>query len=283
MVTTGTFDYDNMFQALEFNILLEQKKNNLLKHMPGEIQKICEDYNLVLAGGALTSLFSKTKVVDYDFFIPSFNKESKKEIIIMFCKYCHITNISNNAHSFVHNQTGLKFQLISPELNSGSAKEIISNFDFFVCMAAFDFKSKKFTFHPQFFLDLAAKTLNYNTGYKFPYTVFTRVTKYLNKGYTINHFNILKINLTIANLKIENTDDLLKQLGGFYLGDVAAELNDIIEDSEINQLLEHKVDLSGLKETILKLKKQNEELDTEFKELQKETSKKQNLLSDIEF
>ena len=81
-------------------------------------------------------------------------------------------------------------------------------------MAAYDFKSQDFYFHPSFFPDNTRKSLVYNDLCENPMGAYFRKNKYIERGYTIDFEQELKIILHIKDKKYDKLKDLITELRG---------------------------------------------------------------------
>jgi hypothetical protein len=135
---------------------------------------------------------------------------------------CNLINVSNRALTFKSNNMlnndgkRMLFQVMIFDFFP-TTNYIFEHFDFTVCMAAFDCDTKEYAFHPDFYSDIASKTIRFNPKTKYPLNSLIRVTKYQSKGYYISKFENAKIALSIANVGLPNSwEELENQLGGAY-------------------------------------------------------------------
>jgi hypothetical protein len=174
-----------------------------------------------IAGGSILSTATKATINDYDIY-PKSRKGFEDAVIILMENGCHLINVSNRALTFksndILNNDGKRmlFQVMIFDFFP-TTNYIFEHFDFTVCMAAFDCDTKEYTFHPDFYSDIASKTIRFNPKTKYPLNSLIRVTKYQSKGYYINKFENAKIALSIANVGLPNSwEELENQLGGAY-------------------------------------------------------------------
>jgi hypothetical protein len=181
--------------------------NSLLKDIFGET-----NYNgqfFFIAGGALTSVFSGTQINDLDFFFYSESGlESMKNIFESDKKY-PLKFSTDSALSYSCN--GIKVQLIKKIY--GNEWDIIKQFDFKICMAAFNPVLQSYTVDNDFFYDLSRRRLTYNPG-NYPIASLWRVKKFIKRGYEFPPIDSIKLALTINNLHISTYEELKSQLEG---------------------------------------------------------------------
>jgi len=175
-----------------------------------------------LAGGAILSHVTNTEVADYDLY------PKKKEDIASIINFliqelgCQVVSETERSITFKTSQVKtddgnrLIIQLIVFD-EFATPEKIFETFDFTVCMAAYDYDTKEFHYHPQFFEDVASRNLNFNTATNFPYASLIRTKKYAHRGYHLSKGEMLKIGVTIANAGLPKSwEDLEMQIGGFY-------------------------------------------------------------------
>lgn len=188
-----------------------------------------KDCNAIIAGGSIASIFSEQKIKDYDVYFR--NKEdfqkmfnilsNKKDIRLVYTTDCAETFKSEN----------IIVQLIKIEKLMGEPEDIINKFDYSVCMGAYDFKFDSFTLNKNFLKDLAARRLIFNINSNYPLASLYRMKKYINKGYNISGGEIIKLGLSINNLRLETYSDLKEQLQGVDTL-ILKELTDVLMSDE---------------------------------------------------
>ncbi len=219
---------------------LTNHKNILLRGLGEDAVRLLKATNAIVAGGAITSIFSGTEINDYDIYFRShediitfirntYNDEGDEEKddafplteetfldLGQFEFICH--NHTSRSISYTHN--GLNLQLIHFEFFE-TAHDVFQSYDFHMNMGAFDFKLDQFVLHENFMTTVASRRLTFNAGTRYPIMSSLRVSKYLERGYTISRKEMFKIGLAIANLNIDSWDALEDQLSGFYGIDVS--------------------------------------------------------------
>lgn len=211
--------------------MYNREKLFLLKDIPKGIIDLLEESNAVIAGGAITSVFSRNRISDYDIFFRS-SEDRKKITNKLISRDYEVVFETPVALTFrIH---GLLFQVIFKV--TGEPEQIINGFDFTVCAGAYDFKSDKFILHDDFLRDLAQRKLYY-IGSAYPIASMVRVRKFLNKGFDIPGTEIIKLSLDIHNLKIETMQDLKDQLYGID----AVILSEFLEKIEGNSQFDYDI------------------------------------------
>jgi hypothetical protein len=188
----------------------------LPKEMPFELE------NCFIAGGSILSLVTKTDIADYDIY-PK-NKEGLESVLYSLVDDHggFIVNISDRAITLkLNGLTGKNGNRVIVQIMFfqwfETAQDIFNIFDFTVCMGAYDFDSKEYIFHEDFYGDIASKTLRFNCNTKYPLNSLMRVSKYRNKGYFIGKFEYAKIALAIAKKGLPNSwEELEREIGGVY-------------------------------------------------------------------
>ena len=200
--------------------MFERQKHNLTKVVGFySINKILNDFNAIIAGGAVRATFAREFVSDYDIFLRTFDDFTGFNMRLRADGHQSVFETDNTISYVIKDK---KFQVIKgfmfadydPNNNALFAKTIIDNFDFTVCMAAYDYFTGDFYMNSLFLEHLAARSMVYNIQGKYPLASLFRLRKYLKKGYTISGTEIIKLGLRINNLKMNNYRDLKEQLQG---------------------------------------------------------------------
>lgn len=176
--------------------------------------------NCYIAGGAVLSAATKTDIADYDYY-PK-NKDGLMHVLDAAMEDGYITNISDRAITLKYNGvTDLDGNRAIIQVMTyaffESPEQIFENFDFTVCMGAYDCDTGEYTLHDDFYPDIASKTLRFNPGTLYPLNSLIRINKYRQKGYYISKPETVKVALAVAAIGLpENWDDLESQIGGSY-------------------------------------------------------------------
>lgn len=168
--------------------------------------KFPQDINFWIAGGAIRSYFENNKYPkDYDLYV-SCQEDYDKLVAFFGSKNIKPTWESDNAINFIYKYESFdvcKRFFASPQ-------DTINNFDFTAVSAAID--RNKFYRHPNFKRDVKKRQLVINE-LQDSIGTFTRVSKYIKRGYTISENELDK-------LKHRNNKNILtfKAHDGAYYG-----------------------------------------------------------------
>lgn len=188
----------------------------LKKYLGEEAVKGLRSCNGIIAGGAITALFTGQKIRDWDIYFR--NAKDCDQAVTWFGLNGELVNETGTSKSYRLGKQEKPYQLIvMPEL-FGDAATIFNYYDFTVCMAAYQFtdngQGDGFVFGDDFFKHIGQRRLVFHTGTKFPICSMLRVMKYIKKGFFITGMEILKIGLSVHSLKMETYADLRRQLQG---------------------------------------------------------------------
>ena len=190
---------------------------NLSKDPATEIAKIIQflgDNKVVLAGGAMTSLFTGKNINDLDFYL----EDRTKLAVVQEFLYSYFKEppfVSANCITFKRKGRGRKVwtvQLITRF--SGNPYDVFKNFDFTITTGAYRFWDADFYFGDRFFPDISARKLVFMGASEYPICALWRTKKYQARGYDCPGSTIMHIGLAIVRLQIETYGELKKQLLG---------------------------------------------------------------------
>ena len=215
--------------------MFEKERYILAKNIDSKLVDVFKEHKCILAGGAITSIFSGNSIKDYDIY---FQDEEKLELFkailwsqnrvkTTFGESASVLCKTDNAVTVSINNKTFQFICLD-ELVGLCSVELIKEFDFTVCMGAFDFAWGDFSFSLDFFKHLAQRSLVYNINSNYPFASLYRVIKYLKKGFKISGIEMLKLGLKCNAIKINNFKELRKQLMGIdtlFLKDLTDKLN----------------------------------------------------------
>lgn len=188
-------------------------ERNKLKNLLGDgLYEQLKSYNLIVAGGTITSLFTNNEVNDIDVY-GRCNDDILDFATEVIGDGNWIVSHTNKATQFMDGE--LPVQLIHYQYFN-EPKDIFDSFDFTVCMGAFDFKTEEFVFHPDFLKHNSQRILKFNSGTSFPIVSVLRVQKYENKGYNISKPEFIRAVMACMNLNISSYEELKDHLGGMY-------------------------------------------------------------------
>lgn len=167
---------------------------------------------LLLAGGALTSAFTKSEVNDLDLYCKN-EDVLIGSILTLVGDFYFPIHVSNKAITFVKGES--KVQIIHYRFFE-NAEDVFTDFDFSVNMAAYDGDTREIIVTDSFLTSLASREVEFNRGTKYPLISLVRTAKYKEKGYKFDTSEMLKLGLSVSKLNIESWEDLVNQLGGVY-------------------------------------------------------------------
>lgn len=178
--------------------------------------------NCFVAGGAILSAVTKSDVSDYDIYPKSTEAAIETIYYLMEEEGCFIVNISDRAITLKSNTVkNDKDERVIVQVmmfdEFTSAERIFEFFDFTVCMAAFDCDTKEYVFHPDFWIDVAGKTIRFNPKTRYPLNSMMRLSKYRAKGYTLPTSEMVRMSLTLMTSALPTSwDELEAVIGGTY-------------------------------------------------------------------
>lgn len=166
-----------------------------------------------LAGGAITSTFTGKNIRDYDLYFK--NEESFKcAVKRCFEEGFWCVALTKRAITFIEDNTTV-YQLMFFDWFD-TADKIFQKFDFTVCMAAIDLNTNEFSKDKNFIRDIAKRKIRFNHLTEFPIGSALRVRKYVDRGYSIENEEYLKVLMACAFRSPKDWDDLKNQIGGQY-------------------------------------------------------------------
>lgn len=197
-----------------------RQRDRLRREIGTPIHELLVKTNAAVLGGALTSIFSKREIKDFDIYTR--RKEEAEELIHLLgkldLKHVYYTD---HATSLRSTDRGAKtFQVITVpalwnlEWGFGS---ILERFDFTVCQAGYYPSGEVFFFGESFFEHLASRQLVYNVNGLHPIATLFRVRKYLEKGFSITGVELIKLGLKIHSLQIPDYRTLRDEILGVDL------------------------------------------------------------------
>lgn len=216
------------------------QKQLIYKSLGKDTCELIKRHKGFIAGGAINCIFTNRKIQDWDIF---FNTEqnatdfmSDISVLNIDLKNGYVWTKRHESPAAITFKGSIVDEVGNKKLNSdggidygvsfigkdhiiqvitmiyGSPEEVLDTFDFTCCMAAFDFETEDFVFHPNFFPDTMSKTLRYSDGSKYPFMALWRTNKYREYGYTIPFEEFLKITLHITTLKFTTMRDFFEHV-----------------------------------------------------------------------
>ena len=207
--------------------------NVLLDDILGEdVYSILKENKCIIAGGALTSLFTNKEINDVDVYFRS-KKLLGLTLLEMFRGdfKMRCVNVADKSITFI-NESGYKVQFIVYKFFK-NVIEIFKDFDFTINMIAFDLKDDVLHHHDNAIKHLAQRYLEFNPGTAYPLMSALRVSKYTERGYKISKSQFLCIMMRINCLEINSWGELKSHLGGMY----GLNMDDVFpEDQEFSMI-----------------------------------------------
>lgn len=165
-----------------------------------------------IAGGAITSVFTNTKINDIDIY---YTDKASFELAVFRAYEDGLWCVASSKRSVTFSDQGLIVQLMHFDFFPRPA-DIFDAFDFTINMGAYDLAKKEFVLHDDFLKHNSQRFLRFHPGTRYPLASATRVLKYLQRGYTIGKSDMLKIVLASRKTQIDSWDALADQIGGAY-------------------------------------------------------------------
>lgn len=201
----------------------EIEKAKIKQAIGVDVYDMLKDNKCVLAGGAITSLFTNKEINDFDVYFTS--KESLSQVFAnvfgvnedeFLQPYDLITKFATNRSMLcIDKHTQAKIQLIHYSIHE-NIESIFKSFDFEHVMGAYDFATEEFVFHENFMKANAQRLMQFNPATDFPITSMMRVQKYKERGYTISKAQMLRVAFTIANKEYASWEDVKSEISGLY-------------------------------------------------------------------
>jgi hypothetical protein len=170
----------------------------------------------MVAGGAITSCLTGAKINDFDIYFRT--KEDFEEINEILADDENYERVCITDTAITYKLRGYKnmvVQLIKHDSFFVQDPEaLIKNFDFTICMAVYDFFDSKVYVHDDYLQHITERKLVFNIDTKYPIISLYRANKYINRGYKLDGYELVKIALCINNLKMKDYRDLKRQLQG---------------------------------------------------------------------
>lgn len=203
--------------------MFEVEKAKIKQMIGSELYDLFKDTKCVLAGGAITSLFTSKEVNDLDIYFTS--KEGLSQV------FANVYAVSNDEYlnefdmivKFATERSMLcidkynqqKVQLIHYKIHE-NVQSVFASFDFEHVMGAFDFTTEEFVLHENFLKANAQRLIQFNPATDFPITSLLRVSKYRERGYSISKAQMLRVAFTIANKEYDSWEKVKSEVSGLY-------------------------------------------------------------------
>ena len=203
--------------------MFEVEKAKIKQMVGGELYDLFKGTKCILAGGAITSLFTSKEVNDLDIYFTS--KEGLSQV------FANVYAVSEDEYlnefdmivKFATERSMLcidkynqqKVQLIHYKIHE-NVQSVFDSFDFEHVMGAFDFATEEFVLHENFLKSNAQRLIQFNPATDFPITSLMRVSKYRERGYSISKAQMLRVAFTIANKQYDSWEKVKSEVSGLY-------------------------------------------------------------------
>lgn len=206
----------------------QREKNNLKKILGESMYKDLKKHKMIVAGGFITSLFTRTEFNDIDIYgtdntktLEFAEKYLQKHGIMYHTKKATMFSCDEKPYQIIHYK------------DFKDSYDIFNSFDFTICSGAYDFQKEEFILHEDFIKHLASRELFFNEGTDFPLMSALRLSKYKEKGFSILKSEFVRVIMACMNLEINSYEELKDQLGGMYNYNVDKLFEDL-EDKEFS-------------------------------------------------
>ena len=170
---------------------------------------------LMICGGAITSIFTSSKINDLDFYmLDSQRRLECMEFLTKFFGAPCLTSVNACTFKRKSKKSNRVYTVQLITRFAGTPQNIFDWFDFTVTHAAYRFDENEFVFGNRYFADLARRELVYSGASKYPICAMYRTKKYQERGFNLSGATIMHIALCIVQLKIETYSQLKEQLMG---------------------------------------------------------------------
>ncbi len=208
-------------------IKYHREEKRLKDLLDEEVWEMLAQSGAIIAGGAITSLFSGKDVNDLDVYFKDMEGIISavaacygQEDYIQYEEYyevgaftMHCMGSTDKSILFNYQEQDVQFMHFK---YFNSAEEIFDTFDFTCCMAAYDVSKGEFILHEDFLRHTSQRYLKYNPDTAFPLISALRVDKYKDKGYSISRSEMLRVSLSCTKLDIQDWEEAARQVGGMY-------------------------------------------------------------------
>lgn len=208
----GEIMFDSNTQGVAF-----PREAKILKDHLGDTMQAIADFDGVIAGGAITSVFTRKEINDIDIYFPDAKKASQF-VAALYSRefgYHNFTNVTNKSLMFVSRDSDAKCQLIFYKFHP-DVQSIFNDFDFTINMGAYIPKEDKFILHEDFLKHNSQRTIQINTNTAYPIISVLRTQKYAEHGYHVSKPQLVRLLLRLSQLGINSWKELKDHLGGMY-------------------------------------------------------------------
>lgn len=255
----------------------QREKNNLKKILGQDMYRDLKKHKMIIAGGFITSLFTRTEFNDIDVY--GTDNTKTLEFAEKYLRNHGTLYHTKKATMFVRDEK--PYQIIHYK-DFNDSYDIFKSFDFTVCSGAYDFQKEEFVLHKDFIKHLASRELFFNPKTDFPLMSALRQSKYKEKGFTILKSEFVRIIMACMKLEINSYEELKDQLGGMYNYNVDKLFEDL-EDEEfsLDKAME-KLQYMYLEERDFQELQKEELFDYELEEVLDEIDKSERIYTEID-
>lgn len=190
----------------------------------GDTYRALQESKAILAGGAITSIFTNREVNDLDTYFKT--KEGFQNFIeeVYFLKGYEgvvdhfnilVANTTNRSILCQDKETESQIQLIGYK-TFPTVTSIFNSFDFTINMAAYDFETERLLIHPDFMRHCSQRYISFNKGTDYPLASAMRVQKYVERGYTISKSEMFRILFACAKKGYSSWEVVKDEMGTMY-------------------------------------------------------------------
>ena len=189
------------------------KKTRTLKKILGNtFIDFMIERNLYVAGGACRDIFAGLGGVS-DIDIYGYSIKDVVDAAEAWIPICDGSIFAKTGNAItIKAGDGKIFQFITAI--TGIPESVIKQFDFTVCMCAYDPGISVYIMHKDFLPDLAARQLIVNPCANYPLASIMRIPKYLKKGFSISGIETVKLSLMATEADVSTMDKAKEQLMG---------------------------------------------------------------------
>lgn len=222
-----------------------------------EVWELFVNNNVIIAGGAITSVFCNRDVNDIDVYF------RKQEDCVNFINDVYesgfsliVSHMTNRSILMRDGTTQQDVQLIVYKWHEDGVQSIFNDYDYTINMGALEFVDgePQIVLHEEFLKHNSQRYLKFNENTTYPLISALRVQKYVERGYKISKAQMLRVLLSISKLEINDWGDLKNHVGGFYgmnmdevfpedkpfsLDEALTTLDTVYGDSTFNTIVSH--------------------------------------------
>lgn len=242
------------------------------------VYNMLKDCQAVVAGGAITSLFTNKEVNDVDIYFKT--KQGWTKFLVQMMGLVNLSDIGEYEIRVWHHTK--RSILVKHEVNDHYDKvetniqligmdvfptvnDIFKSFDFTINMGAYDFEKEEFVLGYNFLKHNAQRILSFNEKTTFPLMSALRVQKYQERGYTISKAQMFRILLAVNLKKFNSWEDFKNELGGLY----GLDPDEVVDESKEFSIEEG---MTQLEQVFISNKYKNLKSITDSVEIEKEFS-----------